>query len=156
MSRISCGLYMMVLMVTLAITSCNRKTVYHHYEHTTLAGWEKNDTLIYSVSPMKQRAMVQENVELRISGDFPFRSVNLIVEQTTLPMGISRLDTLNCDLIDPEGNVKGDGISLYQYRFHLTELSLNEGDSLHIRIRHNMKREILPGIADIGIRLATL
>ena len=50
--------------------------------------------------------------------------------------------------------MKGHGISTYQYNFHLTTLTLNEGDSLHIAVRHNMKREILPGISDIGIRLS--
>jgi hypothetical protein len=32
-------------------------------------------------------------------------------------------------------------------------MMLNKGDSLEIKIRHDMKREILPGISDIGIML---
>jgi gliding motility-associated lipoprotein GldH len=147
------------------MVSCDRKMLYHHYEHTTLGGWDKNDTLLFTVPAARQRAVVQRDVEIRISGDYPFQQLNLIVEQTTLPTSketgpfpgktISRRDTLNCSLIDREGNIKGDGISLYQYRFHMTDISVNEGDSICICIRHNMKREILPGIADVGIRLTT-
>ena len=117
-----------------------------------MTGWEKNDTLTFSVK-VKERAVVKRDVELRISGEYPFQRLNLIIDQTTYPTGISRRDTLNCDLIDPQGNIRGRGLSLYQYRFHMTDISLNEGDSLCVSIRHNMKRETLPGIADIGLRL---
>ena len=139
--------------VALVTASCNRKTIYHHYEHTPMAGWEKNDTLVFTLPTSKTRAVVQRDVEMRISGGFPFQRLYLIVEQTIFPSNIRRRDTLNCHLIDPEGNIEGNGVSLYQYRFHMSDISLNEGDSLQICIRHNMKREILPDIADVGIRL---
>jgi gliding motility-associated lipoprotein GldH len=142
------------LTVALAIAGCNRKTIYHHYEHTPVAGWEKSDTLTFTVKA-KERAVVQRDVELRISGEYPFQRLNLVIEQTTYPAGISRRDTLNCDLIDPQGNIQGQGLSLYQYRFHMTDISLNEGDSLCINIRHNMKRELLSGVTDVGLRLRT-
>jgi hypothetical protein len=32
-------------------------------------------------------------------------------------------------------------------------IRLNEGDSLHVLVKHNMKREIMPGITDIGLRV---
>ena len=96
---------------------------------------------------------MHEEVGLRINESYPFRSLCLIVEQTKWPAGTHRSDTLNCTLIDPDGTVMGQGISHYQYNFHLTDQQLQAGDSLHISIRHNMKREILPGIADIGVML---
>ena len=145
---------LIVLTVALAFAGCNRKTIYHHYEHTPVAGWEKNDTLTFTVKA-KERAVVQRDVELRISGEYPFQRLNLVIEQTTYPAGISRRDTLNCDLIDPQGNIQGQGLSLYQYRFHMTDISLNEGDSLCVNIRHNMKRELLSGVTDVGLRLRT-
>ena len=79
--------------------------------------------------------------------------LTLIVDQTVLPIDTTYRDTINCQLVSPTGNVKGSGISNYQYRFNLTDIRLNEGDSLHIRIRHDMKREILPGITDIGVKI---
>ena len=143
----------MALAVALALAGGNRKTLYNHYEHTPIAGWEKNDTLIFDVNPARQEGVYREEVGLRINGAYPFQGLCLIVEQLILPSGVTRSDTLNCSLIDREGNVKGQGVSYYQYNFHLTNLSLSQGDSLHVRIRHNMKREILPGIADVGLSL---
>ena len=142
-----------LITVALAMAGCNRKTIYHHYEQTLLTGWEKNDTLQFCIPASRVRAVVQRDIELRISGDYPFQRLSLIVEQTTLPSHIFRRDTVNCPLITQKGAVMGRGVSLYQYRHPMSDISLNEGDSLVIHIRHNMKREILPGIADIGVRL---
>ena len=149
----NCGLCLLLLTVALAIAGCNRNTIYHHYEHTPLEGWEKNDTLVYCVPAASQRAVVKREVEMRISGEFPFQSIYLIVEQTTLPSHIRRRDTVNCNLINSHGIIMGDGLSLFEYRFPMPDISLNEGDSLFVCIRHNMKREILPGVADVGLRL---
>ena len=138
----------------LSLTACDRKTVYNHYEHTPIAGWEKNDTLTFSIGPLKDGGQYVEEVGVRISGDYPFTGLNLIVEQMLLPSRESRSDTLCCSLIDEKGNAKGRGISHYQYLFHLTTLKVEQDERLRIAIRHDMKREILPGIADIGIKLS--
>jgi gliding motility-associated lipoprotein GldH len=53
--------------------------------------------------------------------------------------------------MNTRGNTRGQGINYYQYNFHIADVALIEGDSLRISIRHDMKREILPGISDIGI-----
>ena len=67
-----------------------------------------------------------------------------------------RSDTLSCKLVDADGTVQGEGVSFYQYRFHLCNMKLTQGDSLRVSIRHNMKREILPGIADVGVTLTKI
>lgn len=142
-----------IIAVALATASCNRNTIYHHYEPTPVNGWMRSDTLYFNVEPARQRAVVQREIELRMAANYPYQQLSLIVEQTTLPSSIRRRDTVNCQLISPEGKIQGHGISLYQYSCPLTDISLNEGDSLSFSIRHNMKRDVLPGIADIGIRL---
>ncbi len=134
-------------------TACGGRTVYDRYDHTPLSGWEKNDTLTFDIPPMKHTALYREELGLRINGAFPFKSLQLIVEQKFLASKKTRRDTLNCRLIDNDGNVKGQGVSFYQYMFHIDDMEIGQGDSLRINIRHNMKREILPGIADVGIKL---
>lgn len=142
------------VLLTAVLTACEWNTVYNHYEHTPIAGWEKNDTLNFIVGPLKDGGDYVEEVGVRISGDYPFTGLNLIVEQLLLPSHEKRSDTLCCSLIDEQGNAKGRGISHYQYLFHLTTLKVEPDGQLHIAIRHDMKREILPGIADIGIKLS--
>lgn len=143
-----------IITVTLGFASCNRKTIYNQYRHTPLAGWERNDTLIYSVKPMTTSGVFKEELGLRIVESYPFMRLTLVVEQEIIPSGVVRYDTLYCQLVDRNGNVKSNGVNYYQYNYHITNLSLNKGDSLTVRIRHNMKREIMPGISDIGIKLS--
>ena len=61
--------------------------------------------------------------------------------------------SLNCDIIDESGTVMGSGISQYQYDFPVDILQLEEGDSLHVTVIHNMRREVMPNICDVGFTL---
>lgn len=59
-------------------------------------------------------------------------------------------------LIDNNGVSKGQGISYYQYNFPINIYQMHQGDSIHVAIRHDMKREILPGVSDIGIKISKI
>ena len=90
---------------------------------------------------------------MRTTGAFPFTGVTLVVGQRSVPRNIVRSDVLKCTLTDRNGNAKGKGVSLYQYEFDLCDVDLNRGDSLNICIRHDMKREVLSGISDVGVKI---
>ena len=139
--------------VAVGITSCNRKTVYAHYEHTPMQGWDKSDTLAFDIPAVKQAGAYKEDIGLRVVNTYPFQGLSLVIKQTILPSGYVHSDTVNYTLFDRRGNTKGHGVSFYQFQFHFNTLQLREGDSLHICVKHNMKREIMPGISDVGIRV---
>ncbi len=142
-----------ILTVACGITSCSRLPIYCHYEPTPATGWEKNDTICFGIPPVSEAGYYKEELGLRINEDYPFQGLCLIVQQTVLPSGYRHNDTLNCKLIDKNGTIRGTGINHYQYTFHVNTIRLAEGDSLHIHVKHNMKREIMPGVTDIGIRI---
>ena len=77
--------FFILFTVATALVSCNRKTVYDHYEHTPLTGWEKNDTLIYRMPAFKESGTYSEELGLRISDTYPFTSICIIVDQTVIP-----------------------------------------------------------------------
>lgn len=149
-------LYISALAALSAVTACESGTVYNSFKNTALSGWEKNDTLFFSISPVEMPGKYNEEIGLRINGDYPFTGVTLIIEQTVIPDGGTRCDTLKCALTDSKGRVSGHGISYYQYMFPLACIDLARGDSLQVSVRHVMKREILPGIANIGLRLSRM
>lgn len=143
------------------LAACNGSTAYDTYVHTPIAGWEKNDTLSFDVPPLAEAGHYQENLGLRITGAYPFMGLTLIVEQTIYHnkhkmVAESKRDTVNCQLIDQNGTSKGQGISYIQYNFPINAYSMHEGDSIHIAIRHDMKREILPGVSDIGVKITRM
>ncbi len=137
----------------LLLTACNKQVVYLHYEEVIEEGWEKNDTVFFLTTAVEESGHYEEEVGIRITSNYPFKSLQLVCDQLLLPSHKHRSDTLTCKMLDDKGKAKGQGVSCYQYLFQLTSIQLNKGDSLRIGIRHNMKREILPGINDVGIRL---
>ncbi|HBN46811.1 MAG TPA: gliding motility lipoprotein GldH [Prevotella sp.] len=142
-----------ILLSGLLCVACTGNKVYDHYNHTPIGGWEKIDTLKFDVSPLKKSGLYATSMGLRINNAFPFISMTLIVEQTVLPANKTVIDTINCPLVDKNGRVKGKGVGFYQYHFPVSLMTLHENDSLHITVRHDMKREILPGVSDVGIEL---
>lgn len=145
-------LYIGVCLILL-LAGCKRQTVYNRYLPTALSGWERNDSLVFNIPPVPASGNYVEKMGLRVSRDYPFLSLSLIVEQTNTRTRQLRRDTVECSLFDKRGYSQGSGISLYQYMFPLAEQSLQQDDSLHIVVRHDMKREMLPGISGVGIQI---
>ena len=139
--------------IVMGFTSCDTNTPYYHYAHTPIDGWEKNDTLRYDVQPLKKGGEHQITVALRLNGAYPFRKLYLIMEQDVFPRLQCKTDTICFDVTSKEGRFTGNGISYYQYTVPVCRQHFMENDSIHITIRHAMKRDILPGISDIGVKL---
>lgn len=144
----------MGIIAATALQSCNESKVYDKYDHTPLSGWEKNDTLRFDIPRLTADGMYESTLGLRITDNYPFMGLTLIVEQRLMPADTIFTDTVKCELTDRNGKTRGKGVSYYQFRFPVTKMQLNKGDSLHIRVRHDMKREMLPGISDVGISLS--
>lgn len=152
------GVFMGAMML---FHSCNETLVYDRYEHTPIAGWEKNDVLSFDIPPLKSPGTYEQELGLRVTGVYPFMGLTLIVDQCIFPqtkaqgaITIEKSDTIQCDLINQDGTTKGQGISYYQYNFPINTYRFASGDSIHVTIKHDMKREILPGISDIGFKMS--
>lgn len=145
---------LILLGAVLALAACTRNRVYDRYAHTPVAGWERNDTLVFDVPPVAAAGDYVSRLGMRISGGYPFMGLTVVVEQTVLPSRRVTADTLACQLINADGTPRGRGMGFYQYSFPVTAGHLDKGDSLHVTIRHNMRREILPGISDVGFQLS--
>lgn len=143
----------MMVVSAFMLAACDRRTVYDKFQSTPIAGWEKNDTLTYAVKPLEESSAYAVQVGLRTTDSYPFTSLTLIMEQEVLPSHRVEIDTIHCDLTDKQGNNLGYGVGYRQYLFAVGTFRLEKGDSLHIVLRHDMKREILPGISDVGISL---
>lgn len=157
------------------LMGCKDNKVYDSYDHTLLTGWDRADELSYDVPPVRTAGRYVTTLGVRITDDYPFQSLTLIVEQKVYhrlnpvvsknkfvkPKAVKAkfktdnyTDTINCVLFDTKGKIKGHGINHYQYRYRVSEQPLSANDSLHVTIRHDMRREIMPGVSDIGISLA--
>lgn len=138
---------------TAALAACTGSTVYSSYEHTPLAGWEKSDFLTFGVGRVEEPGRYAMDLGLRTGSTYPFVNLTLIVDTHLFPAGSVTTDTLQLQLSDESGESLGQGINLQQYKFRIREMTLAAGDSLVVNVRHDMKREILPGISDVGIEV---
>ena len=143
----------LLLATGLMLCACGRQKIYSHFEHVSDTGWEKVDTIVFNIPPVAESGIYQEALEIRIDNTYPFQSLTMEVTQTIFPE--NKVETHNkvCQLIDQNGNMKGAGVSLFAYTFPFNDIQLNRGDSLYITIVHCMKREIMPGVVDVGVTL---
>ena len=152
-----------VLFAAWTATACVGGKVFDEYEQIPVEGWDKTDTLTFSVPAVAADGVYNLALGLRTTGDYPFMSLTLLFEANIIakksenssvvkaPQRLSR--TLSCPLVSSRGRSHGQGVSLYQYNFHVATISLREGDALQVNIRHNMKREMLPGLSDLGLSI---
>jgi len=143
-----------VVVAMTAISSCDDATIYDSYHHTSVAGWDRSDTLFFDMPPAKQTGDYMEEVGIRLSGNYPFMELCLIVEQTVIPSNMMRTDTIVCNVANASGSPRGHGVNYYQHQLPIGSVRLAEGDSLHVTVHHHMRREILLGVADVGLKIS--
>ncbi|MBQ7421847.1 MAG: gliding motility lipoprotein GldH [Prevotella sp.] len=142
-----------LLAMFIGLEACQKNRTFDHYEHTQLSGWERNDTLLFDIPPQKA-GTYELNIGIRATQTFPYKSVCLIIERTVFPNMETRKEIVRCPIIDDYGLLIGkNGISNSELSYHLADITLQEHDSMHIKLHHCMRRETLPGISEIGIQL---
>ena len=143
-----------VLLVLVALCGCQKQVAYHAFRHIYEPGWDKTDTLHFDISPVTRDGNYRLDAELRTDKDYPFQQLTIEIEQTVYPSKEKFHNKIDCNLVSETGVIEGDGISYFQYQFLVRNLSLHQGDSVHISLTHNMKREIMPGVSDVGVKLS--
>lgn len=147
----------LIVAVALSLFSCNRRSLYSHFEPVAAAGWSHADTLHFTVTPppvwfapqVAGRSVLFLN--LRTTSAYPYTDLLLFVVQRTGSM--QRHDTLRLKIADSEGRSLGSGQGLYQHTFRLRGLPIDEDDTLRVDVVHVMQRSPLPGVIDVGLAL---
>ena len=132
-------------------TGCSRLPIYSHFELIPSDGWEQDDTLRFRV-PVKDAGSYDVQMHLRATSLYPYTQLMLNVGITTrhLPL-TTHLLPFTIDITDDEGNRLGEGLSIRQYNLGLPSANLRKNDTLVVTVAHNMHRNPLPGINDVGI-----
>lgn len=141
---------LLLLIFTLA-TSCGGNKVYDRYADVSVSGWESRDSLVFDVPKANEGGTYDITLGTRITSSYPFKSITLLVRTVTYPSIKTQCDTVECALIGDNGRPFGEGVSVFENTFPVCSMHVNEGDSLHISVTHNMRLEDLPGITAIGI-----
>ena len=135
------------------VTSCNIGNQYSHYETVSVRGWDNTDTVRFELGPVMESGTFQDEVDLRTTSAYPYTQLAIIVRQQVLPDGKMRIDSMNLQLTDDEGNSTGSGTIHHHHSQKLAPIYMKEGQRLAVSIYHNMKKECLPGISDLGVTI---
>lgn len=135
------------------LMACDEPRTYDHFEHTDTTAWDTEDALSFDI-PRQWEGDYDMTLGLRSTLDYPYQNLSLVVETTILPSHKEQRDTVNLTINDQKGRPTGQsGISISEVQQHVTTLTLQRSDSLHVSVHHLMHRSSLPGISEIGIKL---
>lgn len=132
---------------------CDEGVLCHSGRLVPAEGWRSRDTLVFDVDTLRDNAVCRFEIGLRVTVDYPYKSIWLGVERDFSPPAVLRRDTVECLLVDSTFRMDG-GIHLYQCVVPLPSMQLQRGQAGQIRVVHLMSRESLPGVHDVGIRVA--
>lgn len=141
------------MLLTMLLTACEADKVYDTFQHVDNNGWEKNDGLTFAIPRLTDSGRYDLSLRLRLGSEYPFQNLHIAVTQTVYPSGKTATDIVKADITDKQGKMKGNGVTLYQYSIPFRTMDCNAGDSVTVKVRHDMKREILPGIMDVGVAM---
>lgn len=155
MQSLKALLFAFLSLLLLPPAACDRHPAAFKYQNAPVEGWETGDTLHYRIDSLRHGGNYQLTLGLRVSAaiPYPFQSIWLAVRQQWHKPDTLLVDTIECKLTNSKGDVTGNGVSLYTYTQELRDMRLEEGASAEISVMHIMRREIIHGIADVGIRL---
>ena len=141
-----------------AFTSCFDNTIHFEYKGTDISGWNREDSITFSIRPLEASSYYFEEIGIRANTEYPYERLHLIVRQevistTDTTRRFTITDKVNLPIYDEKGTPIGSGVNLRQYQIPLKTVNLQAGDSLQISICHNMRDSIICGIADVGVKL---
>lgn len=154
-ARILTGLHVvMLLMLATLFAACETDdTAYHKYYSIANEGWTNSDTLTFNVDTLRRYGDYTTYLCLRTRHDFPYRYMSVTVDQTVMPKTRRKHREATMEIVNKDGAQEGTGINHRIYEVPLFTEWLGPGDSLRIVVKHNMSRETMPGIIDVGIKL---
>lgn len=156
-----------VVVVLCLLASCQGNVVFHNYQPLSQDGWDRHDKVTFSVDTILQPGSYITFLCLRTTSEYPYRNFAATISQTvkhkdsktdskgkplTPPTTLYR-KALGTEIIAEDGTAEGTGVTFYTQEIPVFKTNLTQQDAVQIDVKHDMRREIMPGIADIGIKL---
>lgn len=141
-------------MVLCLLCACSTVPAYHHYEHVAEEGWDKRDTMVFSVDTIVRPGRYVTTLCVRTDATYPYRNLSVRVVRQSGPSGGAVTRRVDFDITRENGTRNGNGITYYTYEKTIDTLELRPGDSLAVKVAHNMRGETVTGVTDVGVKVA--
>jgi len=151
-NTVACGVAIAIF--SIVVVACSDLPQYSCFAHVQQDGWDKADTTQLKMFVVPEDGIYRLNLGLRTTEQYPFTELYLRIGWKTLPNNIFSSKSLRCSLLEKDGEtVEQRGVVHYQYDIPFCNVEFQKGDTVLFYICHSMKREILPGVTDVGLTL---
>ncbi|MDH6341279.1 gliding motility-associated lipoprotein GldH [Parabacteroides sp. PFB2-12] len=139
----------------LLLSSCDNRVIYDKYLTLEERNWDKEKEYFFLFQIDDNTIPYDLTFEVRNNNLYPFQNLWVFIEEQQ-PSGEVKRDTLECMLADDFGKWLGDGMSVHELSFPLrTHYQFPDTGTYSISFRQGMRKEILPGIQQLGLRIET-
>ena len=153
---------LLLTFIALSVLACDKKRIFEQY-HTVGPEWHKDTIVSYELPETDTTKLYNAFVNVRSNDQYQFNNLYLIVSLDQ-PGGITKVDTLEYQMADAEGNLLGNGFSDIKESklFYKERMKFKKGAyKVHIRqaVRERGKVtgvETLKGITDVGFSIESL
>ena len=139
-------------LLTLLLLSCSSEgTLLHHFVSLDGEEWAQRDSISFRIDSVAEGGAYSTTLQFRSNANYPYRNISIVMRQQVRHSGKSVSKTINYDIVDSNGKRNGDGLTYKTHEIPFCTMNIQQGDTVDVVIRHNMKDNILPGIADVGV-----
>lgn len=144
----------------LLVSSCDKKRVFDEYRPFD-GKWNKDSIVSFAFNQKDTISKYNLFVNIRNNNNYPFSNIYLIV-QMQQPGGLTKVDTLEYQMANPDGTLMGEGFSDVKENklWYKENLIFPKAGKYNITIQQAVRNtgkitgvQELDGITDIGFRI---
>lgn len=140
--------------ICLAVSACGHEDWFHTYRQIPAAVWAKADTLAFELPAVPDSGFYDFSVEMRTTADFPYTGLKIAALTVVGEAVPERRDTVDAPVQSATGAPLGEGLTLRHHESPLFRLFLPAGERPVLRLFHLMRREDIPGITAVGLKVS--
>lgn len=153
----------LVFGIALIFISCDKTQIFDEY-HSFQNGWDKKNSVIFTFDQEISKKPNNMFINIRTNNDYEFNNLFLITKLEQ-PSGLIKVDTLEYEMADSDGNMLGVGFSDIKESklWYKENVKFPEKGKYKISISQAVRKtgkvkgvEKLKGITEIGFRIETL
>ena len=136
------------------LCACDTSVVFQKQQAIPGEGWHFRDSIAFEVHIEDTTSLHKMYVDVRNATDYGYSNLFLFLD-IRFPDGTTLRDTLECTLADRRGNWEGSGVGNLRFNRFLfrDDVWFPEQGTYHFILYQGMREDVLPGIADVGLRI---
>ena len=140
--------------LVISLVSCDSKRYYEENKSIGNGVWQSTYFPSFTVNITDTLSQYNLYLNVRNDGIYPYSNLYLFIH-TTLPGGRFAIDTVECQLADPDGKWRGSGLGSLKFNRFLFQRSMKfPGKGIYrFDLEQAMRVKELKGIRDVGIRI---